>query len=182
MPSAPTGLKNWATKAQRKYDQLGSMMAIKREASADTILVSTTIQSPRMRWTSKPTPILARAPDTGAGKNRRAVPRGLLPWTSWKKKLAYCSKALNAAQTQKTLKQMQENPLCCQREFGIRAGRPRRSWRPTQSTNAARKTNERTSRVMLTGCLITVKSPVRALQHLSVKDGPGIEFDLRYDI
>ncbi|KAG9799369.1 hypothetical protein KCU75_g40, partial [Aureobasidium melanogenum] len=41
------------------------------------MLVSTTIQSPRMRWTSRPTPILARAPDTGAGKKRRAVPRGV---------------------------------------------------------------------------------------------------------
>lgn len=86
-----------------------------------------TIQSPRTRWTVKPTTILVRAPDIGAGRKRKAVPRGVIPCTSWKKKFKYCSNALNAAHMQNTLTQMQENPLWRHKEFGINAGRLSRS-------------------------------------------------------
>jgi hypothetical protein len=76
------------------------------------------------------------------------------PWTLWKYKvMKYCS-ALNTDQQKKTDMQVHvKTRLVRQREFGIIAGRWRRSWRFTQRRKVGNRAMERERRVRFRGSM-----------------------------
>ena len=98
--------------------------------------------------------MLLSEPDIGVGRKRQAVWRALRPCTSWKKKLRICSKALKAPHIKKTFMQMLVKAILRHNEFLIRAGRPWRSWRPTQRTKAMINTMDSDRRRILVSELI----------------------------
>lgn len=64
----------------------------------------------------------------------------------------------------KTARQIVVKVLLRQSEFGIMAGRPSRSWRPTHRMNTGIKANEMLRRAMLEGSLISEVLPVIVLE------------------
>lgn len=97
------------------------------------------------------------------GRKRSAVSMALRPRTSWQKKFIICKKPLSAPHIRKTLMQTLAKILLLHNEFGISAGLPRRSWRPTHRTNANMSVTERIDRQMLVGDLMFELSAVTIL-------------------
>ena len=62
-----------------------------------------------------------------------------------------------------TLKQMVENAVFFQSEFAIRAGRPRRSWRPTQKTKPTIRIAESERNITFDGLAISATLSVITL-------------------
>lgn len=74
------------------------------------------------------------------------------------------STALKAPHIMKTARQIVVNVLFRQSEFGIMAGRPMRSCRPTQSMKHGIRANEILSRTILDGSLMSDVLPVIVLE------------------
>lgn len=152
--SAPTGFRKTAGKAQAQYVHSGWIMHI----SSEPMLVNATpirqAQSARTRCATRPMTTLESAPPMGVGRNRRLVCIGEISWTSWKKSVCQLSIALKTPQTTKTPTQMTLKMRFRQREFGITAGRPSFSCRPTQSINEGMRATPRTNRESVSGSLI----------------------------
>ncbi|KAH0121704.1 integral membrane protein, partial [Aureobasidium melanogenum] len=128
MPSAPTGLKNWATKAQRQYDQFGLMMAINREARAETILTNSNIgKSSRHR----------------SRQETKSSTQGSIALNVLEEKVGVLLESVESSPDAKDVKAYTGESFVL----------------PKRRTKAPRRTKERTSRVILTGFFITVRSP-----------------------
>lgn len=149
--SAPMELRNMLVKGHAQYVQTGLTSAMRSGERQDRTVVMLTMESARMRWRTSPVAMLLSVPEMGVGRKRHPVSEAVRSWTSWKKKFVICSKALKAPQTINTLKQMVENAEFFQSEFAIRAGRPRRSWRPTQRTNPTISAAEIERNIMFDG-------------------------------
>lgn len=122
-----------------------------------------TAQSALTRWTSRPMIKFIAAPTTGAGRKRRDAWIALTFSTYWNTKVRRVSSALNAPQVRKTLMQMLVKTLFRHREFGMRAGRPRRSCLPTQTMKAGINAKPVERSAMMRGSWISAVLPVSVL-------------------
>lgn len=78
------------------------------------------------------------------------------------------SKQRMTAQHKSTITHMHENAVSLQIEFGIRAGLPRFSWKLIQGTKALARTQETTSRVIVTGSRMLDKELEMILCYVSM--------------
>ena len=146
-----------------QYGQAGLVNAMSRGDAAAITDEMTMRPFTRNFWISRPMAILMMAPATILGMKRRDVSRALSFWTSWKNKLQNHSMPLRTAQESMTVVQMDAKAGFFQSEFGIRAGLPSFSWRPTQSMNVGTEAREIVRRAIVEGSRMWDRWPVMLL-------------------
>lgn len=125
--SAPTGAKHMAKNSAAQYNNLGFNVAKIRGDIALSAHPTMRMPAAGTFSTRAAATTLVRMLKNTSGRKRRDVDIADMPWMSCRRRVLQYEKALNAAHITKTVMQMLVNSTLRHMEFGMTAGRPRRS-------------------------------------------------------